>query len=447
MKAREHRYPAGLRFLLLGAVALMVRPVSAAELAMPLTIQQVTRLAVDHYVTLKLARASTMVERGKQLQETADLLPHLLATVSQSHIYRENLAVMGITGNLFPMLVGPFNVFDARLRLTQTLFDLSDWDRRSAAAESTRAAELTEQLVAEEVAATAGLSYLEAARAKEAIEAAQAGVELADRLLRLAQDRHEAGSATGLDVARALTRAAEEKLRVLDAQTASQEALLQVKHLAAIPLSRSIEIQDPPMELVKNFPSGEPEAVQAALNDRLELKVAETQLKSREERVKAARAERLPSVAGSGEIAFSGNTPSKNDYLVGNIGVGLSMPLFEGRAITGKVIEAEGERQKAEARLSDLRIQVEEDVRLSLQKLKDAADRVSTTAQASELADRELTLAQDRFRAGVGDNVEIVNAQTILARNQDAHVAAQAQYRMVQINLALALGRMRTTLF
>ncbi|MFH1018257.1 MAG: TolC family protein [Pseudomonadota bacterium] len=452
MKSRHSRFdtkPFNLFFgiaALLGAVTVS-HPVPAAEQAVPLTLEQTIRLAVDNYVTLKLARALTLVEQGKKLQDTANLLPHLLASVSQSHVYRANLAALGFTGGALPMLIGPFNVFDARLQLVQSLFSLADWERRSAAVESTRAAELTEQLVAEEVAGMAGLSYVEAIRARRAIQAAQAGVELADRLLRLAQERRRAGTATGLEVARAQTRAAEEKLRVLDAKTAFEEALLRVKHLAAIPLSRPIELQEPAMDLFRNFPTGEPEAVAAALTDRLELQIAAAQLNYRTDRVKSAKAEHLPTVVGTGAIAFSGNTPTKNDDLVGSIGVGLSMPLFEGGRIRGRVLEAEGERRKVEARLDDLKVQVEEDVRLSLQKLKDATDRVETTNQARDLAERELNLEQDRFQAGVGDNVEVVNAQTILARNQDANVAAAAQYQMVQINLALALGRMRKTHF
>jgi outer membrane protein TolC len=52
-----------------------------------------------------------------------------------------------------------------------------------------------------------------------------------------------------------------------------------------------------------------------------------------------------------------------------------------------------------------------------------------------------LQMARDRFGAGVGDNIEVVNAQTSLADARDSETNALAQYNAARINLAAALGR------
>jgi len=55
-----------------------------------------------------------------------------------------------------------------------------------------------------------------------------------------------------------------------------------------------------------------------------------------------------------------------------------------------------------------------------------------------------LEMARDRFRAGVGDNIEVVNAQTALANARLDQISALADYNGARLNLAAALGRART---
>ena len=88
-----------------------------------------------------------------------------------------------------------------------------------------------------------------------------------------------------------------------------------------------------------------------------------------------------------------------------------------------------------------MRGQVEEDVRLAFSALRTTSEQVAAAEQAVTLAQRELEMARDRFRAGVGDNVEVVTAQTALSNARGAEVTALAQYNAARLNLAAALGR------
>ena len=60
--------------------------------------------------------------------------------------------------------------------------------------------------------------------------------------------------------------------------------------------------------------------------------------------------------------------------------------------------------------------------------------------KARALAERELTLAQDRFQNGVGDNVEVLSAQTALENARQSWVSSLALYQMARLNLASAIG-------
>ncbi|MFH4258836.1 TolC family protein, partial [Acinetobacter baumannii] len=89
-----------------------------------------------------------------------------------------------------------------RIRLAQSIFDLGAIRRFQAGRAGITLAGLREELAREQVATVTALAYLEALRAERAVAAAEADVELARALLRLAEAQRNAGVATGVDVTR-----------------------------------------------------------------------------------------------------------------------------------------------------------------------------------------------------------------------------------------------------
>ena len=78
---------------------------------------------------------------------------------------------------------------------------------------------------------------------------------------------------------------------------------------------------------------------------------------------------------------------------------------------------------------------------MALLKIKTEKQQVHTARSILELAERELKMAQDRFGAGLGDNVEVIAAQTTLARARDTYVSALTAYHVARLNLSFALGQ------
>jgi len=117
------------------------------------------------------------------------LLPNISGVAYQANLTM-NLVALGFQPGTIPgftnTFLGPFNNFDARLLLTQKLFDLSAIRNFQAGRAGVRVAELHEALAREQVASRTGLIYLEALRADRSVVAAQANVDLAEALLKLA---------------------------------------------------------------------------------------------------------------------------------------------------------------------------------------------------------------------------------------------------------------------
>jgi len=409
-----------------------------------LSIGQAIDLAIQNNLTHKLAKASTDQARGVAIQASAGLLPQLTGSISQTRIFKANLASEGFAAIPIPgfnPVIGPWNDFDARLSLVQTLFDANIFWKMRAGRAGQRIAELQEALAREQVATAAALAYLEAQRTQRAVAAAQADLALSDRLLKLARDQHDAGVSTGIDVARAETERAEENLRLIRARLAVTQADIRLKRVAGLPLDRVISLPDIPRTDLRDHPALE-KAIGLAGHDRVEIQIARANKEASSDILSAARSENLPTIRAMADYGHSGTTPDSTAR-TGSIGARLDLPIFSGGDTHGHIVQESALQKEADDRINDTTAQVEEDVRLALETLTAEFDETRTADQTVGLAQKELKFAQDRFSAGVGDNIQVLNAQTALARALDDQVDAFARYDSARVNLAAALGHVQ----
>jgi outer membrane protein len=411
-----------------------------------LSFEQAIQLALENNLETLLAHERRNEARGVKQQSLSPLLPQVSGAAYQASL-TVNLVALGFQPGIVPGInstfLGPFRNFDARVMLAQSIFDLGAIRNYQAGRAGVRVAELQEGLAREQVANATGIIYLEALRAERAVVAAQANVELAQALLKLAQDQHSAGVATGVDVTRAQTRLAEQQVGLAQAQTISEQSRLNLQRVVGLPLGSSMTLTDQLKFMEEPLPAVETAVVQAD-RDRREVQVAEQQNRVSQLERKAVSAEYLPSLEFLGDYGVSGITPTSSDLPTRRVAVQLNVPIFNGGLTRGKVTASVSRERQTELELSNIRGQVEEDVRLALTTIRTAAVQVRAAEESVTLAQRELEMARDRFKAGVGDNLEVVSAQTSLANARDAQVTALAQHSAARLNLAAALGHAET---
>src|SRR5207253_682873 len=114
-----------------------------------------------------------------------------------------NLAAFGFSLSGFPNFVGPFNLHDSRLSVSQPLFDLHALYASRSGAANLRAAELTQRDTRELVALAVRDLYLQAVTAESRSKASRVQSDTAHALLTLATDLKNAGVVAGIDVLRA----------------------------------------------------------------------------------------------------------------------------------------------------------------------------------------------------------------------------------------------------
>jgi len=431
-----------LRFVKAFIFSVLLPALAIAGAEEPLTIDQAIRLAVQNNLTGKLAAAATEEARGRALRTASALLPKITGAVQQARVFKENLEAQGFSGNgPFDPLLGPFNSFDARLQLVQSVLDFNAIWKTRADNRRRKMSILEEALAREEVAAAAALAYLEAQRTQRSVSAAQADLTLSDSLLKLARDQHSAGVSTGIDVARAETEREQANLRLIRTRVAAQEADLRLKRTIGVPLVESIVLPDVPRNILTTVLPVD-KAIGISNHDRLEIQIAKEAWLAATDVLRAAKAENLPSLKAMADYGHSGTT-IENTARTGSIGGRLDLPILSGGDTHGRVVEETARKKEAEDRYQDIVIQVEEDVRLSLQTLTAEIEETRTADQALDLARKELKMAQDRFSAGVGDNIQVLHAQTALARALDDQIDAFSRYDVARLSLAAALGRVQ----
>ena len=221
--------------------------------------------------------------------------------------------------------------------------------------------------------------------------------------------------------------------------TNQNTARLNLLRVIGLPLSVPVLLA----ESMKFEPALAPDSgdtVQQALAGRLELSVATTQLRIAQAERKAAVGDLAPSASAFGDYGASGLKPNDTSMATRSIGVRIDVPIFNGGRTRSEIQAATSRVRQAEMQLSDLKAAVEKDVRQALDELATRGEQMRAAQKALGLAERELSLARDRFQNGVGDNIEVTNAQTALEDARQELVSSTAQFTVARLNLMSATG-------
>jgi outer membrane protein len=414
-------------------------PAPADPSATALSLARAMELAMQTSLPAAVARVRVDEADANARIARSALLPALGLAVGQSN-QTVNLKAQGIQLPGMPPLIGPFNSFDARIRLSQSVFNAAALRSHDASLAAIDAAQAQERAVRQQLAASTALGYVEALRSARTVDAARANLKLARSLLDLARDQRNAGVATGVDVARAESSVAQLEVALAQARTGAEQAQLQLRRITGLSLGTPLALSDP-LRYQADPPPPLAAAIAYALEHREEPHALGNVLRQRQLEVSATRAERYPSVDLTADVGASGSTPTKDEYGTRNIGMRLSVPLFSGGLIDARIDAAASRAREAELQLRDTSRQVEEDVRLAVTTLQTAEEQVRSAEVALELTLRLLRLARDRFASGVADNLEVLDAQTSLVNARYNRVAALGTWNVARINLAGALGR------
>jgi outer membrane protein TolC len=367
---------------------------------------------------------------------SAALLPRVNAQV-YANVQNRDLQAFGISAPGFPKVVGPFSNYDFRVYAQQNVVDQQSYRGLKASERALDAGRMDERDARNLIVRAIAALYLSAQSASARAETAQSRVSDSNTLLKLAKDKHDAGTATGVDVLRAEVQLANDRQGLLIAENQTKQSLIELARNLGMSPATPLELAEP----LNYYPLRQPEIdvlVPAALLARADYLSLASQREGLEEQQRANRARSYPKLSLNGNIGEIGRSIG-GVQTTGLVRGQIDFTIFD-RDRNGEAEELASRVKRIDDQIADLRRGIEEDLREALLNLDSAAEQVAVAREGQELARRELQLAQDRFQQGTANNVEVITAQDELARAEENYILAVSAHVDAKFALARAMG-------
>jgi len=321
---------------------------------------------------------------------------------------------------------------------------LYDFGNRDANLENARqllqAASASQNSAVQTILLNAIQAYYQVQASMAAVAAARESERASEESFKAAQARYTAGVSTPADKLQAQTLFAQNSLSRITAEGSLNNAYGSLANVMGIPANRALKLT--PSVLQQALPNIEQDInalIEQARLRRPDLIASEAQLKAAEASINASRAAAKPSisVAASNSLIDGSRLSTSNNTAVG---ITLSIPLFAGYAPTYRIRSAEANAELRTAQRDQLRLQISLEVWRAYQSLVTANESIRAVAVLVSSAQESSRVAFGRYKAGVGNILDTLNAQSALASALQQQIQANLNWNIARTTLAQSIG-------
>jgi len=402
-----------------------------------LTLDDAIERGLKNNLGIILSGTRASGARGQRLSQLQSLLPSVdfnaQVNVLESDLPAEGLRIPGL-----PTIIGPFGYVDLRAKLSWSLVDVNSLRIYLADRHNFAASTLTADDARDMVVLTVGNAYLLVLADESLVTSDEAQAATAKVSLDQAVANHDAGTAPLLDELRSRVDAQTIDQQLIVARNSLEKDKLALARVIGLPLAQTFTLADKaPYAAFDQLDINA--AIQQAHANRKDLAAMLEQTKAAEEQRKAATADRFPTLKFDGDYGDIGVTLG-HSHGTGDATGTLSVPLFKEYGFRGEAEVAQSQLDTQKAQLSDMNAQVDADVRDALLDIASAQQQVQVAKSSVELANEALSEAQQRYKAGVSDNLAVSQAEQSLAQANDQYVSSLYRHNVAKLSLARALG-------
>ena len=341
------------------------------------------------------------------------------------------------TGTAFAAQSRTFNFYSTGLAFSQILFDFGQTlDQIRAAQATRRSADANLSTTRENVVFDVKQAYFNLLAARRLLGVADETIRDITKQLELAEGRHKVGLAPKFDVTRAQVLLANAELNQVTARNAvavSRETLRNALGLDG-PLDFDIVDTLDRTQVEVN----EADAVERAYANRPELQSLVAQEEALAEQIASLQKTYLPFVTGNGAYDWTGaDYPLQQNW---TIGASVNLSLFNGGFTTAQIGEAKANLAALEFNEKSLRQNIALQVREAALDLRRAGESIRVAEKGAQQARESLQLAEGRYTTGVGNIIELTDAQSSLTSAEADSVRALYGYQISLAALERAIG-------
>ena len=429
------------RMSVLGSLSVFLAITSAAPRVV--TLDEALRSALKNLPQLVSAHAALLAQVATADAALAPMLPQINGTASvgartANFVSSPGSLPMGVAnGGVSGVQINstPVGSYSTGITISQFLYDFGEtfhkWKSQQVGAE---AQEDSERNTIEQMKLALRTTYFNARATKALLGVANETLSNQKKHLDQAVAFVKAGRDPEINLATARTNYANAKVALVTADNNYLISKAQLNQAMGVEQSTDYEVADDDLGPVDGEDADVESLNAEARKARPDIVSLQKQVTSQEIMVQATKEQYAPAISTSSNLTYAGADITQ---LVPNWGasVTLSVPIFNGKLTPAQVRQQEAQLDIIRAQLDQQRQQVRFDVEQARLAIRAAKANIVGAAEALTNAKEQLRLAQGRYEQGVGNIIELGDAQV-------AQTAANAQVVQAEYNLATARAQL-----
>jgi outer membrane protein TolC len=396
-----------------------------------LTLNRCLELALQQHPSIRGASGAVEVNRSRVEQAKAPYYPQIDAAASYDRL------TSAVPNSPAGTSDDPRDQYGAGVTVKQLLYDFGKTPAQvGVQSANLTAAQADYQNVSDQVIFNTKQAYYGILKAARTREVAAETVRQFQLHLDQAKSFFEVGTRPRFDVTKAEVDLSNAQLNLIKAENGLRIARVLLNNAMGLPNAPEYSLEDnlafAPFGL--QFDA----ALRMAYDNRPDLKSVLAKKLAAERSMQVAKKGYYPTLAGNASYTEAGESLPLEDGW--SVGVTATFPIFSGFLTKNQVEEAGAALHIQAAGEEALRQSIYLEVQQAYLNLREAGERIDTAALTVKQAEENYEIANGRYRAGVGNPIEVTDAEIILINAKTTHIEALYDYRIAQSTIEKAMG-------
>ena len=422
-----------IKFLFLLTIFLLTVPVYSQ--VDTLTIDKCIEIALKSNPQIRLAESNVELSSSSLKSTRSQIFPQIS--------FQTGWTRNGGTSFIGPIVrEGYYNNYSYGFQLQQLVFDFGKtYSKISASSDLNEASQQDYISSTQNLIMNTYIAYFSYLQAQRFIKVSNETLKQTEEHLKQAKALYSVGRNPQFDVLKAQTDADNAKVNLITAESNLRISKLLLENVLNKKLGDKFFLRDN-LEVSKDT-IDEAAAISNALKNRPELISSKYKVEASKSLLTSAWTANMPSINVAGGYNWKNYILDTKFPDSWNVGVTLSVPLFQGFALDAGIDQARANLKNSEAQ-NDLTMQaVILDVQQQYANFQVARSKISATKSLADQSALTLKTAVGRYAQGVGSPLEITDAQVAYFNAQTLYIQALYDYQVGYVRLQRAMGTLK----
>jgi len=337
------------------------------------------------------------------------------------------------------MPIGPA-AFDTRFFLRQTLFDAgSTLNLVKSIRHSITAQDYEVKRTAFDIVLGVKSAFYEVLKKRDLLDVSEAALKTAEKHLEQSKALYKEGMAPRSDVIKSEVQVSNARLDVVKADNALLSAKANLATVMGQPVTTAFDVAAQDEGLLPILPSFK-DTLLLAYDQRPELKGSRARIQSAKASIDQAKSGLYPNLSLDASYGWQNYEffPNEKKW---SVGLTVGIPIFEQLTAKSKINQAAANLAGLKATELQTMRNIELDVQQAWLSLKEAMERFDVTKKAVEQAEEDMRVSEGRYKEGLGNILEVIDAQTALTQARTNNVVALYDISNAGAKLDRAIGK------